>query len=154
MPCKKGLEEAEIQNLHTITPEHLTDHELLLSTCCAKELARKHSGGWDNDHPRCHFCGKGYRFRTFSTQCHMTSQIQGSGQQSGVTEVCSMESKTDDALKARFLAVRKEIYNRYTAKQQKEQQTASAALKRSMTECEWKSEVIEIDTNITAPGAS
>ena len=27
-----------------------------------------------------------------------------------------MESKTDDALKTRFLAVRKEIYNRYTAK--------------------------------------
>jgi hypothetical protein len=65
-----------------------------------------------------------------------------------------MESKTDDALKATFLAVRKEIYNRFTTKQQNEQQTASAALKRSMTERERQSEVIEIDTDITAPGAS
>ena len=109
MPRKKGLEEAEIQKLHTTAPEHLTDDELLLSTFCAEDLARKHSGGWDNDHPKCRFCGKGYRFRTFATQCHMTSQIKGSGKQSRVTEVCSMESKTDDALKARFLAVRKEI---------------------------------------------
>jgi hypothetical protein len=60
----------------------------------------------------------------------MTSQIKGSGKQSRVTEVCSMENKTDDALKARILAVRKEIYNRYTAKQQNEQAAASAALKR------------------------
>jgi hypothetical protein len=102
MPRKKGLEEAEIQKLHTTAPEHLTDDELLLSTFCAEDLARKHSGGWDNDHPKCRFCGKGYRFRTFATQCHMTSQIKGSGKQSRVTEVCSMESKTDDALKARF----------------------------------------------------
>ena len=102
MPRKKGLEEAEIQKLHTTAPEHLTDDELLLSTFCAEDLARKHSGGWDNDHPKCRFCGKGYRFRT--------------GKQSRVTEVCSMESKTDDALKARFLAVRKEIYNRFTTK--------------------------------------
>jgi hypothetical protein len=102
MPRKKGLEEAEIQKLHTTAPEHLTDDELLLSTFCAEDLARKHSGGWDNDHPKCRFCGKGYRFRTFTTQCHMTSQIKGSGKQSRVTEVCSMESKTDDALKARF----------------------------------------------------
>jgi len=29
MPRKKGLEEAEIQKLHTTTPEHLTDDELL-----------------------------------------------------------------------------------------------------------------------------
>ena len=65
-----------------------------------------------------------------------------------------MESKTDDALKATFLAVRKEIYNRFTTKQQNEQQAASAALKRSMTERERESEVIEIDTDITAPGAS
>ncbi len=49
MPRKKGLEEAEIQNLHTTAPEHLTDEELLLSTFCAEDLARKHSGGWDND---------------------------------------------------------------------------------------------------------
>ena len=65
-----------------------------------------------------------------------------------------MESKTDDALKARFLAVRKEIYNRFTTKQQNEQEAASAALKRSMTERERESEVIEIDTDITAPRAS
>ena len=65
-----------------------------------------------------------------------------------------MESKTDDALKATFLAVRKEIYNRFTTKQQNEQQAASVALKRSMTERERESEVIEIDTDITAPGAS
>ena len=65
-----------------------------------------------------------------------------------------MESKTDDALKATFLAVRNEIYNRFTTKQQNEQQAASAALKRSMTERERESEVIEIDTDITAPGAS
>ncbi len=65
-----------------------------------------------------------------------------------------MESKTDDALKARFLTVRKEIYNRFTTKQQNEQQAVSVALKRSMTEREWESEVIEIDTDITAPGAS
>ena len=101
MPRKKGLGEAEIQKLHTTAPEHLTDDELLLSTFCAEDLARKHSGGWDNDHPKCRFCGKGYRFRTFATQCHMTSQIKGSGKQSRVTEVCSMESKTDDALKVR-----------------------------------------------------
>ena len=49
---------------------------------------------------KCLFCGEGYRFRTFATQCHMTSQIKGSGKQSLVMEVCSMESKTDDALKA------------------------------------------------------
>ena len=46
----------------------------------------------------------------------MTSQIKGSGKQSRVTEVWSMENKTDDALKARFLTVRKEIYNRYANK--------------------------------------
>jgi len=72
MPRKKGLEEAAIQKLHTAAPEHLTDDELLLSTFCAEDLARKHSGGWDNDHPKCRFCGKGYRFRTFATQCHLT----------------------------------------------------------------------------------
>jgi hypothetical protein len=32
MPRKKGLEEAEIQKMHTTAPEHLTDDELLLST--------------------------------------------------------------------------------------------------------------------------
>ena len=107
--------------LHTTVPEHLTDDELLLSTFCAEDLVRKHSGGWDNDHPKCRFCDKGYRFRTFATHCHMTSQIKGSGKQSHVKEVCSMERKTDDPLKVRFLVVRKEICNRYTTKQQNEQ---------------------------------
>jgi hypothetical protein len=46
----------------------------------------------------------------------MTSQIKDNGKESRVTEVCIMESKTDDELKARFLTVRKEIYNRYTTK--------------------------------------
>ena len=49
MQRKQGLEEAEIQKLHTTAPEHLTDDELLLSTFCAEDLPRKHSGGWDND---------------------------------------------------------------------------------------------------------
>ena len=65
-----------------------------------------------------------------------------------------METKTDDALKATFLAVRKEIYNRFTTKKQNEQQAASASLKRSMTERERDSEVLEIDTDITSPGTS
>ena len=65
-----------------------------------------------------------------------------------------MESKTDDALKARFFVVRKEIYNRFTVKQQGEHQTTIVVLKRSMTECERESEVIEIDTDITVPGTS
>jgi hypothetical protein len=47
----------------------------------------------------------------------MTSQIKGIGKQSRVPEVCSMESKKDDPLKARFLEVRKEIHKRYTDKQ-------------------------------------
>ncbi len=86
-------------------------------TFCAEDLVKKHSTSWDNDHPKCHFCDKGYRFRTFTTQCNMTSQIKGSGKQSRVTEICIMESKTDDTMKARFLVVRKEIYNRYTVKE-------------------------------------
>jgi hypothetical protein len=66
-----------------------------------------------------------------------------------------MESKKEDSpLKARFLAVRREIYKRYTEKQQTEQQAASAALKRRMSERERESEVIEMDTNITATGAA
>ena len=66
-----------------------------------------------------------------------------------------MESTKDDSpLKARFFAVQKEIFNHYKQKHQNEQQAASAALKRSMTEREQESEVIEIDTDITAPGAS
>ena len=85
----------------------------------------------------------------------MTSQVTGSGKHKREVAVCSMESTKDDSpLKARFFAVRKEVYNRYKEKQQAEQQTASAALKRGMSECEWESAVIEIDTNITTSGAS
>ena len=66
-----------------------------------------------------------------------------------------MESTKDDSpLKARFFAVRKEVYKRFKDKQQTEQQTASAALKRGMSERERESEVIDIDNDITAPGAS
>ena len=34
-----------------------THQELLLSTICAADLARKHSGSWDKEHPKCLFCG-------------------------------------------------------------------------------------------------
>ncbi len=55
-----------------------------------------------------------YRFRTFTVQCHMTSQITGSGKHKRESSVCSMESTKDDSpLKTRFFALRKEIYNRY-----------------------------------------
>ncbi len=54
-------------------------------------------------------------------------------------------TKDDSPLKARFFAVRKEIYNRYKENQQTEQQAASTTLKRVMSECERESEVIEID---------
>ena len=65
-----------------------------------------------------------------------------------------VESKKDDSpMKARFLVVKKEIYKRYTEKQQTEQQAARVTLKRGMSECKWESEVIEIDTDITVPGA-
>ncbi len=85
----------------------------------------------------------------------MTSQIIGSGKHKRETVVCSMESKKDDSpLKVRFLVVRKEIYNRYTEKQQTEQQAVSETLKRGMSERERESAVIEIDTDITTPGAS
>ena len=102
------------------------------------------------NHDRAH----SHRFRTFATRCHMTSQIKDNGKQSRVTEVCSMESKTDDVLKARFLLVRKEIFNRYTTKKQNEQEAISETLKRSLTDRQWESEVMEIDTDITVAGAS
>ena len=85
----------------------------------------------------------------------MTSQIIGSGKHKRETVVCNMESKKDDSpLKARFLTMRKEIYNHYTEKHKTEQQTVSVSLKRGMSECERESAVIEIDTDITTPGAS
>ena len=43
----KGLQEDDIQKLHTTAPEQLTDQELLLSTISAADLDRKHSDGWD-----------------------------------------------------------------------------------------------------------
>ena len=155
MMRNKGLQEDGIQKLHTTAPEQLTDQELLLSTISAADLARKHSGGWDKEHPKCLFCGKAYRFRTFTVQCHMTSQVTGSGKNKREAAVCSMENTKDDSpLKARFFAVRKEVYKRFKDKQQTEQQAASAAIKRSMSERERDSEVIDVDNDITAPGAS
>jgi hypothetical protein len=56
-----NLKEDDIQKLHTTAPEQLTDQELLLSTISAADLARKHSGGWDKEHPKCLFCSKAYR---------------------------------------------------------------------------------------------
>ncbi len=75
---RKPLENRhDIQKLHTTTPEHLTHQELL--------------------------CGKAYRFRTFTVQCHMTSQITDSGKHKGETSVCRMDSTKDDSpLKSRF----------------------------------------------------
>ena len=65
-----------------------------------------------------------------------------------------MESKKDDGPeKARFLAVRGEIYKRYTAQQKAKDQVASSALKRSITQWEEEGEVIEIDGDVTDPSA-
>jgi len=66
----------------------------------------------------------------------MTSQIKvNTGGQGRVVEVCSMESKKDDGPeKVRFLEVRGEIYNRYTAQQKAKDQVASSTLKRSITQ--------------------
>ena len=102
----KGLQEDDIQNLHTTVPEVLTDQELLLSTISVSDLPGKHSGDWDKEHPKCLFSGKTYRFRTFTVQCHMTSQVTGSGKHKCETTVWSMESTKDDSpLKARFFVV-------------------------------------------------
>jgi hypothetical protein len=62
----KGLQQDDIQKLYTTAPEQLTDQELLLSTISDVDLARKHSGGWDKEYPKCLFWGKAYRFRTFT----------------------------------------------------------------------------------------
>ena len=154
--ASKGLEEGDIQKLHTTPPEQLTDEELFLSTFCVDDLQRKSSAGWDKQHPKCLFCRKPYRYRTFQVQCHMTSQIKGNtGSQGRVVEVCSMESKKDDGPeKARFLAVRGEIYKRYTAQQKAKDQVASSALKRSITQREEEGEVIEMDGDVTSPSAA
>jgi hypothetical protein len=66
-----------------------------------------------------------------------------------------MESKKDDGPeKARFLAVRGEIYKRYTAQQKAKDQVASSALKRSITQREEEGEVIEMDGDVTSPSAA
>jgi hypothetical protein len=120
--CTFLLASDDIQKLHTTAPEQLTDQELLLSTISASDLARKHSGGWDKEHPKCLFCGKAHRFRTFTVQCHMTSQITGSGKHKREGAVCIMEiTKDDSPLKSRFFALRQEIYNHYKEKKQTEQ---------------------------------
>ena len=85
----------------------------------------------------------------------MTSQVTGSGKHNREWVVCIMEiTKDDSPLKARFFAVWKEVYNRYKEKQQTEQEAASVSLKRGMSKRERESEVIEIDNDITSPGAS
>jgi E3 ubiquitin-protein ligase DOA10 len=79
------------------------------------DLVRKDSVGWDKEYPKCNFCSKVLRFRTFTVQCYMTSQIIDSGKHKCETVVYIMEIKKDySPLKARFLEVRKEIYNDYT----------------------------------------
>ena len=114
MMRNKGLQEDDIQKLHTTAPGQLTDQEVLLSSISVTDLVRKHSVGWDKEYPKCTFCSKDLRFRTFTVHCHMTSQIIGSGKHKREEAVCSMESTKDDSpLKARFFAVRKEIHNRY-----------------------------------------
>jgi hypothetical protein len=70
MMQKRGLQEDDIQKLHTTTPEQLTDQELLLNTISVTDLVRKHSAGWDKEHPKCLFFGKANGFRTFTVQCH------------------------------------------------------------------------------------
>jgi hypothetical protein len=98
------------------------------------DLDRKHSGGWDKEYPKCTFWSKVLRFRTFTVQCHTTPQITVSGKHKGESTVYNMESKKDNSpLNARFLVVWK---------------------KRGLSECERESEFIEMDTNITAPGAN
>ena len=86
----------------------------------------------------------------------MTSRIKGNtGSQGRVVEVCSMESKKDDGPeKARFVAVRDEIYKRYTAQQKAKDQVASSAVKRSITQREEEGDVIEIDGDVTSPSAA
>jgi hypothetical protein len=48
----KGLQEDDIQNLHTTPHEQLTDQELLLNTISTSDLPRKHSGVWDKENPK------------------------------------------------------------------------------------------------------
>ena len=65
-----------------------------------------------------------------------------------------MESKKDDGSeKARFVAVRDEIYKWYTAQEKTKDQVASSTVKRSITHREEEGEVIEIDGDVTSPSA-
>jgi hypothetical protein len=62
-----------------------------------------------------------------------------------------MESKKDDGPeKARFLEVRGEIYERYTAQQKGKDKVARSTLKRSITQRQEEGEVIEIDGDVAA----
>ena len=54
----EGLQEDDIQKLHTTVPDQLTDQELLLSTISVADLVRKHSGGWGKEFPKCTFFSK------------------------------------------------------------------------------------------------
>ena len=133
----EGLQEDDIQKVHTTAPETLTDQELLLCTISVVDLVRKYSVGWDKEYPKCTFFEKTLRFRTFTVQCHMTSQITDSGKHKFEERVCNMENKKDDSmLEVRFLVVKKEIYKSYTENQQTEQEASSASLKRGMSELE------------------
>jgi hypothetical protein len=71
----KGLQEDDIQKFQRTAPEELTDKELLHRSISVADLLRKHSGGWDKENSKCLFYDKTYRFRTFTVQCHMTSQV-------------------------------------------------------------------------------
>jgi len=107
----------------TTVPEHLVDDELLLSTFCAEDLVRRHSGGWDKIIPSVSSSPnhtQGQDFFSPVSMSHMTSRIKDSGKQSRFTDVCCMERKKDDPLKGRFLEVRKEIHSRYTDKREED----------------------------------
>ena len=68
MMRNKGLQEDDIQKIHTTVPEELTDQELHLSTISVSDLDRKHSGGWDKEYRRCTFYLKALSLRTFTFQ--------------------------------------------------------------------------------------
>ncbi len=61
--------------------------------------------------------------------------------------------KDDGPEKTRFLAVRGEIYKRYTTQQKVKDQVTSSLLERSITQREEEGEVIEIDGDVTNPSA-
>ena len=72
----KGLQEDDIQKIHTSAPEQLTDQELLLSSISESDLVRKHSSGWDKEYPKCTFCSKTLRvWRPDSSRCERKFSI-------------------------------------------------------------------------------